>query len=462
MLISEIIYNNLIRLLTNLTINNADVEAYLETITVNQELIYATSEGLEAEILNLQTTQGINAIEVDFGDLIPLLDNLLISFPKFPNNRIQEVKLLTTLMIKLNETNEDGALDLASDLDTSIFDLVHVKGINSDNFLYYEIGSLENSIVLFQLEPYNELNRFISESNIPQNLLLHLISKVGVNASILKPNNKYVLIKSDVAKKKLTTQACVCLHLVKGGMSFHSPYEYNDKPNVLTIRRIVSGRPYQQFNDSLLILSEYNSQKDILDKYLRLYHVVENFMYKSPIVTIERDTSKKMFSIRDFQRIYENIKGGELDILKDLFKKILALDFNGTQTFLQYTKSNLYALYPNTQARTEKLNQFLLLLRVSKEPAIVPRNLKVYSNDEFPGFFAKLVYAIRCSLVHNRETEFHLTHESLVNYPGIDDAALRLIEKYLIPCLEEIVFNLIINHNTIVWYDKSTLKLWTK
>lgn len=76
------------------------------------------------------------------------------------------------------------------------------------------------------------------------------------------------------------------------------------------------------------------------------------------------------------------------------------------------------------------------------------------------GFFANLIYALRNALVHNRETEFHLTHETLLSHSQVQDTALQLLEKFILPIVEEIVFYLIIEQNEIVWFKNSTIQLY--
>jgi len=64
--------------------------------------------------------------------------------------------------------------------------------------------------------------------------------------------------------------------------------------------------------------------------------------------------------------------------------------------------------------------------------------------------------------VHNRETEFHLTHGTLQTHSLIGSAAKDVLEKFVIPTLEEISFYLVIEKNPLVWYKASKLTLWTK
>jgi len=65
-----------------------------------------------------------------------------------------------------------------------------------------------------------------------------------------------------------------------------------------------------------------------------------------------------------------------------------------------------------------------------------------------------LVYQVRCAIVHNKETEFHLTYASL------DTTMKALIESFLIPSLEDICFSLIGCRNDKVWYSKQEIMLY--
>jgi hypothetical protein len=101
----------------------------------------------------------------------------------------------------------------------------------------------------------------------------------------------------------------------------------------LPTRKINIGSNYQQFNETLTILSEYNHQKDILDKYIRLYHVMENFMFKYPLVIMERANAGMPFSIRDFQRMYNKVNVSEISALKEMIRAILKEDYTAGTKF---------------------------------------------------------------------------------------------------------------------------------
>ena len=285
-----------------------------------------------------------------------------------------------------------------------------------------------------------------------------MLGKLG-NRELPLTASKYVLVNAEFLLKPKIVWATLCLYIIKTGATIHKSYEYSLPPAIPASCSVVLGKNYQQFIDSIGIISEYNHQKDILDKYLRIYHVLENFMYKSPLVTLERDSAGEVFSIRDFKRMYDRINDSELNMLKKLFENILELEYTHGQTFNSKIHNEWNCLIPALFVDDYKINFLLNVLNVSNSKGNATQ-FKNITMSNLPHFIAKLIYAFRNAMVHNRETEFHLTHQSLLTHPIIGNAALILLENFLLPILEETVFHLIIKENEIVWYDNSILKLW--
>lgn len=146
-------------------------------------------------------------------------------------------------------------------------------------------------------------------------------------------------------------------------------------------------------------------------------------------------------------------------MLKKLFDNILALESVPGQSFIEKIFNKWTGLIPVLFADDTKLNFLIDLFNIKTNKG---KDLLFVNIDQtmFIGFLPKLIYGFRNSMVHNRETEFHLTHRTLLNHPVIGNAALVVLENFLLPIMEELAFFLIINENSIVWYDKSSLKLW--
>ena len=65
-----------------------------------------------------------------------------------------------------------------------------------------------------------------------------------------------------------------------------------------------------------------------------------------------------------------------------------------------------------------------------------------------------MVYKIRNAIVHNKETEFHLSYYS--PHPGVP----VLLKEFLFPCLEEMCFALIAAESKLIWYPASSMELF--
>lgn len=237
---------------------------------------------------------------------------------------------------------------------------------------------------------------------------------------------------------------------VSGGRS-HTLRKYSVPISVISRNAVEAGEVYHQWNEVLNVLSEYNSRDEILLKYLTIYHVFENLMLKFPIVELERQQAGRMFTMRDFKRLYHQIDEKELAALKRLFATVLQLVATPGTTFEAHIVARWQALVPTTpQAEIEDALR-LLGLKKNHRPLAYS---DLTQGNECAGYFTQMVYQTRCAIVHNKETEFHLTYATLNN------GFTALIEKFLIPSLEELCFALIGAPNPYVWYSQKELLLY--
>ena len=172
-------------------------------------------------------------------------------------------------------------------------------------------------------------------------------------------------------------------------------------------------------------------------------------MFKLPIVELEREKSGEMFSIRDFRRLYARVYESELSALRRLFVAILHLPATSTTSFEKHVLARWKSLVPGTAAADIEKALGALDLK---------RDKRAMKHSEFKkdvaGNFSQMVYAVRNAIVHNKETEFHLT------YATLDKTISTLIESFLLPCLEEICFALIGSTNPYVWYANKEMLLY--
>jgi hypothetical protein len=193
-------------------------------------------------------------------------------------------------------------------------------------------------------------------------------------------------------------------------------------------------------------MGEYVERKDVLSKYLSIYHVVESFMFKYPIVKLERSRNGVMFSIRDFKSLYKAVETNESEAVSSLMKVAFDLPF-GTSTIGQEIYQRWGVFVTAQVAHVSDIDDFLAKLNVNRASA--------NGQASFIKFFSGLLYRIRCSVVHNKETEYHISSE---NYT----VGCRLVlEEFYLPALEEIIFLLLSKENDVVWYRSDSIKLWS-
>ena len=458
----DIMYSNLITLIEEITYEGPTFADYHNAQSnEKQTLLVDISEKLLSEKREIVKSHLRLEFFPDFTALITHLDEFTNSFGDFPGFRKNELNAIIAIVQKLTAEFSGGGtiFNLEEEIDETLFDLLELTHeINKDNFFIFDSSTFTHSLFLFNIMEEEKFKNYIDGITLGVQILFQLLAKIGADDNSLA-QKKYILVDLNFVDKPKIVWATLCLHIVKSGQTIHKTYKYTSPPNISPNSVITLGNKYQQFYDSLDIISEYNYQKDILDKYLRIYHVLENFMYKSPLVNLEKEANGQVFSIRDFKRMYDKINDSEINMLKKLFEEILLLNYSAGQNFNLKIFSDWSGLIPSFFPNDININLLIKKLNITTSKG-VNMNFSYVTPDTLIHFFPKLIYSFRNSMVHNRETEFHLTHLNLINHPVMQDTAKIILENFLIPILEEIVFNLIINQNNIVWYDQSNLSLW--
>lgn len=316
-------------------------------------------------------------------------------------------------------------------------------------FYRENLHSFEDSLVLFATSDLAALANDVSQANIAPRFALHLLGAILAAPELL--SGHYVAVKKVAPQIEIqAVEAFVKLNLLMSGKALHSSRPFVNPPSLIDIDKAQAGHPYQQWNDVFHVMSEYNTRTDILLKYLTLYHVIENLMFKLPIVELESQKSGHMFTIRDFRRLYRRVEETEIEALKRLMRAVVGIPIGAGKTFGQHIVRRWKALVPSVPSAD--IEQALGALDIKKNGRPL-RHSELRTDGELHAHFAQMVYAIRCAIVHNKETEFHLTYHSL-------DATLSaIIETFLLPSLEELCFTLVGSPNQLVWYTSKALVL---
>ncbi|WP_437921489.1 hypothetical protein [Sphingobacterium sp. LRF_L2] len=465
MIIKDVLYNNLKKLLLNLSTDSDNITPYSDSLgnPDKEEELTSLAENIEIQLIKkLEASENGGTLMLIDSSHLDLVKDYKNNFSQYPEARFDEILLLLSLINSLNNLLQEE-LDFGSNVDNSIYSLIDFDNdkFGTTVFHYTDPDQPNNSFIFFNFSEIEKVEEYLRNPSIAisTDLIIQLISNIGKEDKMLE-SKYYALISHDTAQNKQKSKAYVALNLVLNGKVYHEPYEYTGTMSQDSRRAISVSNNYHQFKDILTILSEYNSQNDILDKFLRLYHVVENFMFKSPLVTLERKQQGKPFSFRDFQRIHSNISRSEIDSLKKLIQKVFALNQQAGVTFETYAINKLNDLILTQALITEdNFNHLLSYLGLEKKNG---DNLKFADiHNGFPKAYTEILYAIRCSIVHNKESEFHLTHDVLFNHDVIGDTTKVLLKEFLITTMEEIIIFLITeNENDIVWFSNHSLMLW--
>ena len=201
---------------------------------------------------------------------------------------------------------------------------------------------------------------------------------------------------------------------------------------------------YDQFFDVYDVLNEVKHSTDILTQFMKVYQVLELLAYRRKFQELIKEHLEHQYPIvRKIESLTDSFKKNEKKELKELFVKCFPniqdkLDPRDSHS-RRYTAGSAY-LTPNC-CEYLKL-KYEISYRKTGHPKIDTGNI------------SDLVYGVRCSIVHNKETEFHFTFNNVEEYKDIVPLMDKLIEILQIEILE------LINKGSDLVYTHDKLPLY--
>lgn len=377
----------------------------------------------------------------EIGEVFDEFGKKFPGFPEFHRNTLQAFCCVAGWLC----VNHAPILD-AADVDEQAFEIRKIPGVELSPawFVYQNGGQILDSLVVFDSREVAVFNQALSSQSISPELAFSFLAALVVfDAEVICPS---ALVKRAAPQIELEEiEAFVELHLAMAGLPTHIPKRVVRAPTVVNKDSIRAESAYRQWSDVLLVLSEYNSRGELLLKYLTIYHVIENLMFKMPIVALERQRNGAMFSIRDFRRLYDSVSVKELSALEKMFAAAFDLNAVGTVKYGDLVKDSWHRLL--TVHGSTAIDAALERIGFETKSSS-------FSGQTVHANYAKLVYIVRNSIVHNKETEFHLTSQSMTSEIS------SLIEEFLLPTLEQISFGMIGVPNDRLWYGNRELMLY--
>lgn len=205
---------------------------------------------------------------------------------------------------------------------------------------------------------------------------------------------------------------------------------------------------YEQFLDVSDVLNEVKHAEDALTRFLKVYQVLEQLAYRKVFIKLIKEHEYNHHPIvRSIQSVTDSFKKNEKVIFEELFKeefkelydKIDVPDGHNKYTSVEPVCLNL--------ASRDKIHKLYGIQAKNNRP-----DNPYYTAAQM----SKIVYQIRCSIVHNKETELHFTYNNISDYKDIINLINTLSTK-----LSEMIVTLINDGaNTPLTYGNKTLTLY--
>ncbi|WP_415897822.1 hypothetical protein [Neptuniibacter sp. QD57_21] len=439
---SDALYLSLIESISELCEDFGHTEAYWNTLESDEREVFdSLTEALTREKLKLARCKRDRDIYSDYELLLHTLDEFDGSFSNYPGFNISKIRYIVRISEAIFRSSsvipdEDVALQLYH---------VEVNHEFDEPAYITEISSLDKAVAWFSPSSDTSVSRLVQYN--PSIDLWYSLLQAASEISFHDCGELIFYSKehheAGVSSKNIS--ALLKLHMTSSGLSTVPLVEYSRSPSNSSLEYFCPSQSYLQFVDVVGVLGEYNNRKDVLSKYLSIFHIIENFMFKEPIVALERASSGAMFSIRDFKRLYKSVEVDEKKAVNNLFKKGFSLPFeNGDFKVFAYQQWQNFM--QRNSAIDAEVKSFLRSLSIN--------DIDNTNQGNFFDFISRVVYQVRCSIVHNKETEVHISGE---NYPI---GCKAILEDFLLQFLEELIFLLISKENDLVWYSSDSIKLW--
>lgn len=269
---------------------------------------------------------------------------------------------------------------------------------------------------------------------------------------------------SDLSKVKTRVLAGIKLSILLSGKILHGIQEYTYEPLELTNQRgifdcrvnyDILSKSYEQYEQIYEVINEYNGTRGIIEKYLKLYQVLEELMVRVNVVKFSKET----ISVRSLEE-FKSIKSSEREALKRLFVQIfyenaLSSSKIPDKELLDEIKE-LWCTSDSTYCTN--LNERYSEIKEMKQTSAFDfiALFTEYKVEKIAEFYSYWIYELRCEIVHNKATEYHMT------YINIDDKLKKFMISFFLPSMEVIVFHTLIRVPECLQYDRQAIeiKLW--
>ncbi|MBA5726553.1 hypothetical protein [Bombella mellum] len=384
------------------------------------------------------------------GDFDKLEKNLKELHKKAGNPDVLDFNKISLILKLIREIKLSSALKSIPTTDLNQFKLYEEDRLNTgngltfynsaddseENYYVYDGDDKKNSFVFMSISSSGRLEINDTERTAPRTpILLYTILLICRRNEPIRQGKWLV---SNIADPK-NRLSYVKYHMLLKGYYLNklAPSIINKHPNIEKI--LDSSKDYAQFHELFEIMSEINSRKTVLDKFMSCYHALENYMLRTKIVAIISNNDGHLFGVRQFKHLGLQVEEKELKDLNELFKissnRIVNGENQDLKNSIKEKWESFWSRVPRGYKRAyeDAINE--LIKKISPDGKGFTINFNTFNGfyDNLP----KIIYRMRCSIVHNKATEYHLSSREMA-----DPIKKEFIEGLCIPCMEMLAFGL--------------------
>lgn len=288
-----------------------------------------------------------------------------------------------------------------------------------------ELSAFENELVWKQIEEYLERCYSIADNDAIKNFFDII--------SIQDKTKGLVINKTSVAFEEDKHYPFIYLSFLNESKSIilENDLKYGNTIIYPTLS-FDPTKDYEQYFDIYDVLNELNQSPDILNRFLRLYHTFEYLVYRVYLVELVKKVGSSRIFVREFINSSESMKKGERESFIKNFEKIFASDLTATINPALNTVSNANVI---TFLKDKKIVSDFNTTSIKK--------------------ISEFIYGLRCCIVHNKESEYHISISNSENYKEI----IPLIRKTL-EIFEGLVIEKISTNYNEIKYGQKTVNLY--
>jgi hypothetical protein len=403
----ELISKVVLSLNSYLGFNNEDVK---DLITIDENI----DEALEWLKLLSPPPIFVNFID----SLINLTDVNLNNFITTPYNFVGTVNIIDFSQPNFEKKNRSFAY---SNLE---FGFASSRALFNNNDLI-DLSDIKFSLIWKQIEEYLERCYSINDDTGVNNLF-DIIKNIDLNKGL-------VINKTATTFEDERHYSYIYLCFLNESNSIFLPAELEYTTSLLTnTLTFDGGKNYEQFFDIYDVINELNQSPDILNRFLRLYHTLEYMVYRVYLVNLVTRVGNSKFFVREFINSAEKMKKEERTSFIRNFNEIFENEMTSTIT-------------PNLNTVVN-----LSIIDFLSSKGIV-NALDISNSNKV----AQLIYGLRCCIVHNKESEYHITISNFEDYNIIIPLIKKILEVF-----EELVIKKISDNHTSIDYPQKSVNLY--